>query len=121
MAGAFLTPAIQIPPSPQESTNWQYPIAGKAMRPEWPNLTSRVRRSGLKSERERLLEQVLDARQELGAVGPVEDAVVAHEREHHLVARDDLALVVHGGLLGELADGEDRRPRRGCWSGGRAA
>ena len=57
--------------------------------------TSPVGRFGLpvalQRERERLLEQLPDAREELGAVGAVEDAVVADQRERHLVARHDAA------------------------------
>src|SRR4051794_41967307 len=83
------------------------------MRPACNKRRSFFGRFGLKRERKRLLEQVLDPREELGAVGAVEDAVVAHEREHHLVASEELALVVHGGLLLELFDGEDRRLGRG--------
>src|SRR5215213_581108 len=85
-------------PSPPESTNWHYPLAGRAMLPGWHKLHGRVGRFGLRGafrglerEREGLLEQFLHARQELGAVGAVEDAVVADEREDHLVARHELA------------------------------
>src|SRR5215208_5542339 len=60
----------------------------------------------LERQRQRLLQELLHARQELGAVGAVEDAVVADERQLHLVAGDDAAGVVDGGLLGELADGQ---------------
>jgi len=40
-------------------------------------------------QRERLLEQVADPPEELGAVGAVEDAVVAGKRHAHQLARDD--------------------------------
>src|SRR3954452_18904751 len=109
MAGTPARPATQVPPSPQkESTNWHIPAqtenqASGLSQPAQPRWTFRLKR-----ERERLLEQVLDPREEFGAVGAVEDSVIAHEREHHLVAGDQLALVVHGRLLLELPDGEDR-------------
>src|SRR5919112_1059280 len=113
MAGAPVSPATQVPPSPQkESTNLHYPSEREPMPPGCSKVARALVRFGLERESERLLEQVLDARQELRAVGPVEDAVVADERERHLVARDHAPLVVHRGLLGELADGQDRRLRR---------
>src|SRR6476619_1542606 len=100
MAGTPARPATQVPPSPQkESTNWHFPAQTENMRPGRRKLHSLVGRFVLERERERLLEQVLDPSEELGAVGAVEDAVVADEREHHLVAGDELALVVHRRLL----------------------
>src|SRR4051794_31133495 len=121
MAGPSRGPATQVPPSPQkESTNLHYPLNEKRCILTGTTCSARLAgleyRSGLaqalQRERERLLEQVLDPREELGAVGAVQDAVVAHQGERHLIAGDHLALVVHRGLLRELADGEDRRLRR---------
>src|SRR5919112_4235244 len=110
MAGAPVSPATQVPPSPQkESTNLHYPSEREPMPPGCSKVARALVRFGLERESERLLEEVLDAREELRAVGPVEDAVVADERQHHLVACDDLALVVDRGLLVELAHREDRR------------
>src|SRR5215213_9734823 len=76
----------------------------------WRGSASAIRR--LERERERLLEQLLDAREELRAVGAVEDAVVADERERHLLPRDHAAALVHRRLRGERADREDRGLRR---------
>src|SRR5215216_2923622 len=111
MAGARLRPATQVPPSPQkESTNWHYPPAKEPMRSLWRNFARRIRRIGaLQRERQRLFQEILDPGEELRAVGAVENSVVAHERERHLVARHDLAIVVDRRLLVELADREDRR------------
>src|SRR3954470_2269310 len=49
----------------------------------------------LQSERQRLLEQLPHASEELGAVGSVQDPVVADERRAHHVARDDPPALVH--------------------------
>src|SRR5688500_11124565 len=112
MAGDPATPATQVPPSPQKELRIGTPLlAGNPCARLVQTCLARLDDSSygfrLERERKRLLEQVLDAREELGAVGAVEDAVVADERERHLIARHDLALVVHGGLLVELADGQD--------------
>ena len=53
--------------------------------------TYRDTRESLQRERQRLLEQLLDAREELRAVRAVEDAVVADQRQRQLVAGDDAA------------------------------
>src|SRR5687767_8750667 len=117
MAGDPATPATQVPPSPQKEirigpTPWGGKHTARAVQTSSADLDDLAYGFGLERERERLLEQILDSREELGAVGSVEDAVVADQRERHLIARHDLALVVHGGLLVELAHGENRRLRR---------
>jgi hypothetical protein len=53
----------------------------------------------LEREGERLLEKLTHPGEELGAVGTVEDPVIAHERERHLVARHDPASLVDCGPL----------------------
>src|SRR3954465_1842777 len=80
-----------------------------------PNSTSAGRelpRARLERQRQRLLEQLAHAGQELGAVRSVEDAVVAHERDRHRVARGDAAAIVNHRAFLERADREDRRLRR---------
>ena len=54
---------------------------------------------GLERERQGLLQQLPHAGEELRAVGAVEDAVVADERERHLVAGHHPAALVHRRLL----------------------
>src|SRR5918995_5085587 len=73
---------------------------------------SRQRFECLERQRQWLLEQLLYAREELRAVRPVQDAVIADEAERHLIARDDAPGIVDRRPLLELADRQDRGLRR---------
>src|SRR5438270_784500 len=63
--------------------------------------------SALQREAQRVLKQVLDLAQELGALRAVAHAVVGGERDGHQLARDDLA-VADSRLVLHRADAEDR-------------
>ncbi len=62
----------------------------------------------LEGQGDGLLEDAFDLGEELGAVGSVEDPVVAAEGDFHQLAGDDLA-VLDDRLVGDLTDGEDSR------------
>src|SRR5215208_5112706 len=66
----------------------------------------------LEGEGQRLLQQLAHAREELSAVGTVEDAVIADQRKRHLVARNHPSSLVHRGPLLERAHRQEPRLRR---------
>src|SRR6201994_1734916 len=68
-------------------------------------------RPSLEGQGEGLLEDAFDLGKELGAVGSVEDPVVAAEGHLHQLAGDYLA-VFDDGAIGDRSDGEDARLRR---------
>src|SRR3954447_15854642 len=70
-------------------------------------MARQTRHAALQRQRDRLLEDRLHAREELGRRRAAEDAVVAGDRDVHPVTRDDLA-VADDRLLLHLPDGEDR-------------
>ena len=67
----------------------------------------------LERQRQRLLEQLPDPRQELRAVGAVEDAVVADQCELIWSRATIAAAVVHGRLLRRRAHRRGSRPGAG--------
>src|SRR5829696_726275 len=69
--------------------------------PPW----GRKQRGRLERQPERRLEQLPDPGEELGAVGAVEDAVIAGQGDAHQLARLDLPRARDDRLRLELADG----------------
>src|SRR3954451_2084141 len=66
----------------------------------------------LEGEGQRLLQKLAHAREELGAVRTVEDAVIANQGERHLIPRDHAAPLVHRGPLLQRAHGKQPGLRR---------
>src|SRR4051812_41783040 len=101
----FVTPSV-----PCGSSKIFGPLVPQPASRSTTTASAGARRVLIRSERQRqrLLEQLADARQELRPVGSVEDAVVAHERQRHRVARDDPAALLDCRPLLQRADGEER-------------
>src|SRR5262249_51811803 len=89
--------------------------APAASRSEWSGRTGRracaKRDAGSDEKRQRLLDEVGERSEELGAARSVERTMVAGQREHHRGLDDRLA-ADRDDAVGDAAGSEDRRLRR---------
>ena len=99
------------PTSPSAAPGTPSPARARRYAPSAASEHARETARPSEGQGKRLFEEADYAGEELGALGAVEDAVVAGEGDRHQVGGDDLAVADDRPLL-DRADGEDRRLRR---------